>query len=85
MLLDFTEPFSVIVKHTNPCGAACGMTLAQAYSDALACDELSAFGGIVGINRIVDMETAEKIHKTFFLECIVAPGYSPEALRIGLP
>jgi len=72
----------VIVKHTNPCGAACAATLAQAYSDALAGDEVSAFGGIVGVNRNVDMETAKKIHDTFFLECIIAPGYSEEALEL---
>ncbi len=82
MILDFKEPFAVIVKHTNPCGAAAADNTAQAYSDALACDEMSAFGGIVGVNRIVDLETAERIHKTFFLECILAPGYEPEALEL---
>ncbi|MBD3234717.1 MAG: bifunctional phosphoribosylaminoimidazolecarboxamide formyltransferase/IMP cyclohydrolase [candidate division Zixibacteria bacterium] len=82
MILDFEEPFAVIVKHTNPCGAAVAENLAQAYSDALACDEMSAFGGIVGVNRIVDMETAKRIHDTFFLECILAPGYEPEALEL---
>ncbi|MCP4632562.1 MAG: bifunctional phosphoribosylaminoimidazolecarboxamide formyltransferase/IMP cyclohydrolase [candidate division Zixibacteria bacterium] len=82
ILLDFDEPFAVVVKHTNPCGAASADTLAQAYTDALECDEMSAFGGIVGLNRVVDMETAQKIHKTFFLECIIAPGYEPDALEL---
>jgi phosphoribosylaminoimidazolecarboxamide formyltransferase/IMP cyclohydrolase len=71
-----------VVKHTNPCGAAAAANLTQAYADALACDEMSAFGGIVGLNRIVDMETAQKIHKTFFLECIIAPGYEQDALDL---
>jgi len=80
---DFPEkPFAVILKHTNPCGAACADSLHQAYEDALACDPLSAFGCIIGLNRVVDMETAEKIHHTLFVECVVAPGYEPETLEL---
>lgn len=82
MLEDFSErPFAVILKHTNPCGAACADRLDQAYEDALACDPVSAFGCIIGLNRLVDMATAEKIHNTFFVECVLAPGYEPEALE----
>ncbi len=83
MLEDFREkPFAVILKHTNPCGAACAESLAKAYEDALACDPVSAFGCIVGVNQVADMETAKKIHDTFFVECVLAPGYKPEALEL---
>ncbi|HEX9917021.1 MAG TPA: bifunctional phosphoribosylaminoimidazolecarboxamide formyltransferase/IMP cyclohydrolase [candidate division Zixibacteria bacterium] len=82
MIEDFTRPFAVILKHTNPCGAACADNLADAYSDALACDPISAFGCIIGLNKIVDMETAKKIDETFFVECVVAPGYKEEALEL---
>jgi phosphoribosylaminoimidazolecarboxamide formyltransferase/IMP cyclohydrolase len=82
MLLDFPDPFAVIVKHTNPCGAACGGSIAEAYADALACDEMSAFGGIAGVNRVVDRQTAESIHNTFFLECVIAPGYEDNVLDL---
>jgi phosphoribosylaminoimidazolecarboxamide formyltransferase/IMP cyclohydrolase len=83
MIEDFPErPFAVVLKHTNPCGAACSETLAKAYADALACDPVSAFGSVIGLNRIVDMETATKLHETFFVECVLAPGYEPEALEL---
>jgi len=83
MLEDFSQkPFAVLLKHTNPCGAACADNLAQAYEDALACDPVSAFGCIIGLNRVVDLEAAKKIHETFFVECVVAPGYEPEALEL---
>jgi phosphoribosylaminoimidazolecarboxamide formyltransferase/IMP cyclohydrolase len=82
MIQDFEKPFAVVLKHTNPCGAACGNTLAQAYEDALASDPLSAFGCIIGLNRVVDLETAKKVHDTFFVECVIAPGYEPEALQL---
>jgi len=83
MLEDFQEkPFAVVLKHTNPCGAACGDTLDRAYEDALACDPLSAFGCIIALNQVVDMATAQKIHDTFFVECVLAPGYQPEAFEL---
>jgi len=83
MIEDFPEkPFAVLLKHTNPCGAACANTLACAYEDALACDPVSAFGCIIGLNRIVDLDTAKKIHETFFVECVLAPGYKPEAFEL---
>ncbi len=71
-------PTAVIIKHTNPCGVATGATLAEAYERAFAADSLSAFGGIVALNRPLDAITAEKLTKTF-LECIVVPSCEPEA------
>ena len=68
----------VIVKHTNPCGAATGSTVLQAYAKALACDPLSAYGGVIGINRPVDAEAASEIAK-LFVEAIAAPSFTPEA------
>jgi len=73
-------PFAVIIKHTNPCGAALGKTLEEAYSHALSCDPVSAFGGIVGLNRKVDVETASKIAERFY-EIVVAPDYDEKALE----
>jgi phosphoribosylaminoimidazolecarboxamide formyltransferase/IMP cyclohydrolase len=70
----------VILKHSNPCGAAQSTnSLTEAYRKALAVDTTSAFGGIVGLNRIVDAQTAEAIGE-IFTEVVVAPGYTPEAL-----
>jgi len=82
MLLDFKEPFACVLKHANPCGAAIGETLTDAYRDALASDPLSAFGSIIGLNRKVDMATAELLHKTHFVECILAPGYDDDVLAM---
>ncbi len=70
----------VIVKHTNPCGAATGATVLEAYQKALAADPLSAFGGVIGINRPVDGEAAEEIAK-LFVEAIAAPAFTEEALQ----
>jgi phosphoribosylaminoimidazolecarboxamide formyltransferase/IMP cyclohydrolase len=69
---------AVIVKHANPCGAAVGETLSEAYDKALACDSVSAFGGIVALNEAVDAELAEKITHVF-TEVLVAPEFTPEA------
>jgi len=72
-----------IIKHTNPCGAATGGTVLEAYRRALAADPVSAFGGVIGINREVDGAEAEEIAK-LFVEAIVAPGFTAEALaRFG--
>ena len=79
-VLDFKEPACVIVKHNSPCGIAVGKKLIDAYEAALASDPLSAFGGIVALNRKVDEETAELMSKHFF-ECIVAPEYDEQALE----
>jgi phosphoribosylaminoimidazolecarboxamide formyltransferase/IMP cyclohydrolase len=68
-----------IIKHTNPCGAATGATVLEAYQRALAADPVSAFGGVIGINREVDAAAAEEIAK-LFVEAIVAPSFTPEAV-----
>jgi phosphoribosylaminoimidazolecarboxamide formyltransferase/IMP cyclohydrolase len=78
---EFSEPACAIIKHTNPCGVAIAATLAEAYTKAHEADPVSAFGGIVGFNRIVDGPTASELIKTF-LEAVAAPGYTPEALEI---
>ncbi len=77
---EFDEPAVIIVKHTNPCGAATGATVLEAYQKALASDPVSAFGGVIGINREVDGAAAEEIAK-LFVEAIAAPAFSPEALE----
>ncbi len=79
---EFKEPAASIIKHTNPCGAASNKTLADAYNDALDCDRISAFGSIVGLNREVDLKTAEAIINAGFTECIIAPSYEKKALDI---
>jgi phosphoribosylaminoimidazolecarboxamide formyltransferase / IMP cyclohydrolase len=71
-------PAVAIIKHTNPCGAATGATVLEAYKKALECDPVSAFGGVIGINQAVDGEAAEEIAK-LFVEAIVAPRFTPEA------
>lgn len=70
-----------IIKHANPCGVAEGTSLKAAYAKALACDPVSAFGGIVAVNRVLDAEAAEEIVKTF-TEVIIAPGATNEAAAI---
>jgi phosphoribosylaminoimidazolecarboxamide formyltransferase/IMP cyclohydrolase len=67
-----------IIKHTNPAGTATGKTLAEAYKRALECDPISAFGGVIGVNRPIDLEAAEEMHK-LFLEVIAAPGFDDAA------
>jgi phosphoribosylaminoimidazolecarboxamide formyltransferase/IMP cyclohydrolase len=78
---EFEEPAAVVVKHTNPCGAAVAPQLAEAYRLAREADAVSAFGGIVALNRDVDGATAQLLAETF-LECIVAPSFSAPALEI---
>jgi phosphoribosylaminoimidazolecarboxamide formyltransferase/IMP cyclohydrolase len=75
---EFDEPAAIIVKHTNPCGAATGASVLEAYQKALASDPVSAFGGVIAINREVDGEAAEAIAKQF-VEAIAAPGFTGEA------
>ena len=58
---EFEEPVVAIIKHTNPCGTATGKTLAEAYKRALECDPVSAFGGVIGVNRAIDGEAAEEM------------------------
>ena len=74
-------PAVAIIKHANPCGVATGPTLAEAYRRALACDSVSAFGGVIALNRTLDAETAEEIVK-LFTEVIIAPDVTEEAKSI---
>jgi phosphoribosylaminoimidazolecarboxamide formyltransferase / IMP cyclohydrolase len=78
---EFEEPFCGIIKHTNPCGAANGKTLAEAYVRALECDPVSAFGGVIGVNRSVDAAAAGEMAK-LFLEVIAAPSFDPAAKEV---
>ncbi len=78
---DPSEPAAAVLKHTNPCGAAVGNTLCQAYEKAFNADNISAFGGIVALNQPIDAETAQALTKTF-LECVVAPGCDESAREI---
>lgn len=78
---EFAEPAATIIKHTNPCGTALGQDIFQAYTRAYGADSLSAFGGIIGLNRTMDEKTAQEIAKTF-MEAVIAPSYSPEALEV---
>jgi phosphoribosylaminoimidazolecarboxamide formyltransferase / IMP cyclohydrolase len=78
---EFEDPAVAIIKHTNPAGCAEQSALAEAYRQALACDPVSAYGGVIGINREVDAETATEIAR-LFVEAIAAPAYSAEALTV---
>jgi phosphoribosylaminoimidazolecarboxamide formyltransferase / IMP cyclohydrolase len=75
---EFDEPVVAIIKHTNPCGTATGKTLLEAYKKALECDPVSAFGGVIGVNRMIDGAAAEEMAK-LFLEVIAAPGFDDDA------
>jgi phosphoribosylaminoimidazolecarboxamide formyltransferase/IMP cyclohydrolase len=75
---EFTAPAAAIIKHATPCGAAIGPSLADAYAAALRCDPVSAFGGVVALNRTVDAPTASAIAEVF-TEAVIAPEFSPEA------
>jgi phosphoribosylaminoimidazolecarboxamide formyltransferase/IMP cyclohydrolase len=77
---EFENTAVAIIKHTNPCGVGQGTTVLEAYQRALEADPVSAFGGVIGINRPVDAEAAAEIAK-LFVEAIVAPEFSPEALK----
>ena len=77
----FDEPACVIVKHANPCGVALGANALQAYQKAFQTDPTSAFGGIIAFNRVVDGAAAQQIAKQF-VEVLMAPGFTPEALEI---
>jgi phosphoribosylaminoimidazolecarboxamide formyltransferase/IMP cyclohydrolase len=79
--LEFSEPAAVVVKHTNPCGVATGATAADAYVRARDADALSAFGGIVAVNRTVDRDTAAALTSTF-IEALIAPAVSEDARTI---
>jgi phosphoribosylaminoimidazolecarboxamide formyltransferase / IMP cyclohydrolase len=81
MVRDFEIPSCAIVKHNNPCGAAVAADARQAYEAAFACDPLSAFGGVVALNRPVDKALAEKLNEQF-VEVLIAPGYDEAALEV---
>jgi phosphoribosylaminoimidazolecarboxamide formyltransferase / IMP cyclohydrolase len=83
LVREFTAPAAVVIKHNNPCGAAVGATLVEAFQRAYEGDPLSAFGGVLGFNRELDQQTAYQITEPGrFIECIIAPGYSDEALQL---
>jgi phosphoribosylaminoimidazolecarboxamide formyltransferase/IMP cyclohydrolase len=81
LIKEFKQPAVAIIKHTNPCGCAIGDNVLDAYLKALECDPVSAFGGIVGVNRQVDKALAEKLSE-LFLEVVLAPSFSSEALSV---
>src|SRR6185503_2620702 len=81
LVSDFEQPACVIVKHNNPCGAAIGADALEAYLKALACDPLSAYGGVIALNRPIGRELAEELHKNF-VEVLIAPGYEEGALEV---
>jgi phosphoribosylaminoimidazolecarboxamide formyltransferase/IMP cyclohydrolase len=78
---EFEEPTFAILKHTNACGVASRETIAQAWDDALACDPVSAFGGVLIANREIDLATATEINKLFF-EVLIAPAYEPAVIEL---
>lgn len=79
MISDFDEPTAVIVKHNNPCGVGCGDNIVAAYQKAFATDPLSAFGGIMSVNRTITLQLAEQL-KSHFLEVLIAPEFEEDAL-----
>ena len=81
VLRDFDEPFCLALKHMNPCGAAVGATIEEAWQAAYEADKVSIYGGIVGVNRELTAEVALGM-KPIFLEIVIAPSYTPEALEI---
>ena len=83
MINEFDEPACVIVKHTNPSGAACSENILDAYKKAFACDTVSPYGGIITVNRTLDLNTATEIDK-IFTEIIISPGYDEDAFNFLL-
>jgi phosphoribosylaminoimidazolecarboxamide formyltransferase/IMP cyclohydrolase len=81
IVLEFDEPAAAVIKHTNPCGVATGASIAEAYVDARDADALAAFGGIIGLNRTLDEETARAIVSTF-IEAVIAPDVDAAARTI---
>jgi phosphoribosylaminoimidazolecarboxamide formyltransferase/IMP cyclohydrolase len=76
---DFDDPTAIIIKHLNPCGASSAPTLAEAFENAWASDPISAFGSVMGFNRPVDQETAERIFSDEFLQVVIVPRYRAES------
>jgi phosphoribosylaminoimidazolecarboxamide formyltransferase / IMP cyclohydrolase len=81
LVKDFDESACVIVKHNNPCGVAIGDNARQAYEKALACDPMSAYGGVIALNRPIGVALAEALHENF-VEVLIAPGYEDGALDV---
>ena len=81
LMQEFELPACVIIKHNNPCGVAVGGSVVEAYHAAFACDPLSAFGGVIAVNRVVDTQFAEALLKQF-CEVIIAPQFTPEAVEL---
>ena len=81
LIREFNDTTIAIIKHNNACGLATRATLAQAWDDALAGDPVSAFGGVIAANRVIDKATAEKMN-TLFFEVLMAPGYDEDALEV---
>jgi len=81
IVLEFSEPAAAVIKHTNPCGVATGATIAEAYVRAREADALAAFGGIIGLNRAIDVDTATAIVATF-IEAVIAPSVDEAARPI---
>jgi len=80
LLLEFDDPAAVVIKHTNPCGVALGAGAGEAIRRAKACDPVSIYGGIVGLNRTVDLEVVKEL-SGILLEILFAPAYEPDALE----
>jgi phosphoribosylaminoimidazolecarboxamide formyltransferase/IMP cyclohydrolase len=80
LLLEFHDPAAVVIKHTNPCGVALGRSAGEAIRRARACDPVSIYGGIVGLNRTVDLEVVKEL-SGILLEILFAPAYEPDALE----
>ena len=81
LLDEFEHAACVIVKHNNPCGVAAAERIGDAYERALACDPMSAFGGVIALNRNVDRALAERLHE-HFIEVLIAPSYDEDALEV---
>jgi len=81
LVKEFEEPAATIVKHTSPCGAACGSNLFDAYEKAYASDPISAYGGVVGVNKKVDFDTANRMSTAHF-DCIIAPDFDDTSLGL---
>lgn len=82
MAHEFEQPATVVVKHANPCGLAVAESLPDAFSKAWACDPVSAFGSVIAFNQTLDEETARLLLAAGFVEVVIAPGISPEAVEL---
>ena len=80
LLIEFDDPAAVVIKHTNPCGVALGASVADAVSRAKACDPVSIYGGIVGVNRMLDLGVVKEL-SGILLEILFAPDFAPDALE----